>query len=215
MNRIRTSGIYDASNWGVSLIGLGGIGAVTAVTLAKMGFGPIKGFDPDEVSEENNGTQLYGPNQVGREKAFALYYPLTFYAPDVTFYGFDCLVGPETPWDFLRAPIIISGVDSISARQEIWAAIRDKPFMYYIDARMAAEELVVYVVGEERDWYHNFLMGQSDDQIEDLPCTSKATFFCGMAAAATIGSICRKIITGVPLKHIYGLNLLDWGAVSV
>lgn len=216
MDRTRTSGIYDASQWGVTLIGLGGIGAITAVTLAKMGFRSIKGFDPDEVSDENTGTQLYGPNQVGMDKWASLYYPFAFYAPDVIFSGFGDRVWPDTPWETLQAPIIISGVDSIASRQDIWAAISDKPFMWYIDARMAAEELVVYVVdGDDREWYDRFLSGQSDDQIADLPCTSKATFYCGMAAAATIGSICRKIITNCHLNHIYALNLFDWGAVSV
>lgn len=215
-DRTRFSGIFDAQEWGVSVIGLGGIGAPTVLTLAKMGFGNIKGFDRDEVAEVNTGTQLYGLDDVGIQKSEACMENARYFADDARLQGYCQWINDNTSWRDLANPIVISAVDSITARQNIWAAICGQPWLWYIDARMSAEELVLHIVnGEDREWYAEMLGGQSEEETPDLPCTSRATFHCGLGAASFIGAVCRRIITRQPMNRIIAFSFFNFGMVKV
>jgi molybdopterin/thiamine biosynthesis adenylyltransferase len=211
VDRTRHAAIFDASRTGITLIGLGGIGAITALTLAKMGVLHLSGIDPDEVSEENVATQMYKSSDVGRSKAIVTMLSIiNDYATDVNFTYLDERVDELTVWGNIANEIIISGVDSIESRQDIWAAIWDEPWLWYIDARMGAESLLIYTVnGKDRQWYNDMIGSQDDSQIPNDPCTSKATFYCGAAAAAFIGSTVRKIITGRTPPTVLSLNLVE------
>jgi molybdopterin/thiamine biosynthesis adenylyltransferase len=212
VDRTRHAAIFDASRTGITLIGLGGIGAITAVTLAKMGVLHLTGIDDDEVSEENVATQLYQSSDIGISKTASIYDAIGFYAPDVDFVGRYARVGWDAAgkWADIANEIIISGVDSIESRQDIWAAIWDEPWLWYIDARMGAESLLIYTVnGKDRQWYNDMIGSQDDSQVPNDPCTSKATFYCGAAAAAFIGSTVRKIITGRTPPTVLSLNLVE------
>ena len=52
------------------------MGATTALTLAKMGYRYMNIYDADVVSEENTGTQLHKPSDIGNAKVLALAYTL-------------------------------------------------------------------------------------------------------------------------------------------
>lgn len=215
-DRTRFSGIFDAQEWGVSVIGLGGIGAPTVLTLAKMGFGNIKGFDRDEVESENTGPQLYGPDDVGFQKAEACMENARYYADDIQLQGYCQWISETTNWRDLANPIVISAVDSITARHNIWAAICGRPWLWYIDARMSAEELVLHIVnGDDREWYADLLAGQNEAEVPDLSCTSKATIYCGFGAAAYLGAVCRKIVTNQSLPRIIAVSFVHFGMVKV
>ena len=222
MNRIRTSGLYDASRWGVTLIGLGGIGSNLAIQLGKMGFNPITIIDGDKVAEENVGTQLYRQSDIYDWKTASIFDRLSEYAPDIEVLTRTTLVDEDTPWFELQAPIIISAVDSISARKDIWRALAnhdlhaDDGWSLYLDVRMGLETAQVWAVtGELHDNYEAALMAQDDSLIPDLPCTSKATFYGGALAASCAAYVLRRFITGQPLDLIYSFALSDWAAVRI
>ena len=58
-------------NWPVTLIGAGGIGGLTAITLAKMGVPEMIIWDGDVVAIENTGTQFFSSSDVERLKVDA------------------------------------------------------------------------------------------------------------------------------------------------
>ena len=60
MNHERHVGIYNVPTYfTVGIAGAGGLGAATALTLAKMGVVQMTVWDGDTVSEENIPTQLH------------------------------------------------------------------------------------------------------------------------------------------------------------
>lgn len=215
MNHIRHSGIFDCSKTAVSLIGLGGIGAITALTLAKMGVGYLTLVDDDSVSEENLATQLYELADLGAKKTLATRDNILFFSDDVAIETFTGRVdnGRFVSWSDFASEIIISGVDSIQSRHEIWDVITPEPWQWYIDCRMGAESLLMYVIDGSiwsRAWYASILVGQSDADVLDAPCTSKATFFCAAGAACLIGKTVRQIVTG----DMAGKRIISWDILS-
>jgi molybdopterin/thiamine biosynthesis adenylyltransferase len=185
----------------VTIIGVGGIGALTAITLAKMGVGYITLFDDDRVDTVNLATQFYKVSDVGKYKVEAVKSQIHEYADDVEVFASPIRVVAETSPMMVGSGVVISAVDSIVARQEIWKVISSwYGFTWYIDARMASESFQAYIVQRNQmDWYDALIEGQKDEDIPDEPCTSKATFYTAALAAAHIGNIVRKIITGEPL----------------
>jgi sulfur carrier protein ThiS adenylyltransferase len=84
MNNIRHSGLFSVPETAsVTVIGAGGLGATTALTLAKMGYRFITLYDGDEVAAENTGTQLHKPSDIGRFKVDALADTLHEFSDDV------------------------------------------------------------------------------------------------------------------------------------
>ena len=209
INPTRHIGIFNAQDWPVTLVGAGGIGAIAAVTLAKMGVSELTLFDFDQVSDENIATQFYRRFDVEKPKTTALSAILSEFA-DTRLRAYSVPFVEDTHPDRFSNPIIISAVDSIASRKRIWEAVCYEEFLWYLDARMGAEVFQLYAVsGADYDWYDQMLGEQDDSQVEDLPCTSKATIFCGALGAAHLGSAVRKIITGLPLPRLLSQDLLS------
>jgi hypothetical protein len=108
--------------------------------------------------------------------------------------------------------IVISAVDSITARKQIWEALisHSQHPRWYLDARMALETFVLYTVDmHEPQWYHKLISNENEADIPDLPCTSKATIYTASVAAGMIGSTVRKIITMDTNPHILSLDMFN------
>jgi molybdopterin/thiamine biosynthesis adenylyltransferase len=206
LNHVRHSGIYDASLLSVTLIGAGGIGATTALTLAKMGVRQFEIWDGDTVSEENIATQLHKPAQIGVGKVYALAHTLGEFSDEII--RLDKFMGRVDEHSTICDQIVISAVDSITARQDIWKAVVRGGFEWYLDARMAAEEFQLHIV-DARDptWYDKLITGEREEDVPDEVCTMKATYFCSQIASGLIGSTVRKIVTGLPVPHKIVFNI--------
>jgi len=206
MNHKRHLGIYDASNLDVTLIGVGGIGSMAALVLSKMGVRSLTLIDFDDVSDENISTQFYRLRDVGIPKVYALGDILGGFSDALTF-SLHSDVG--CVWEeYLSAKIVISAVDSIEIRKEIWKILQNVNWKWYIDARMGAEYFMMYTTYKGReDDYARSLSEQEDGQIPDDPCTSKATFYTAAMAAGHIGSAVRDISKGIvpPLLTIHNI----------
>ena len=138
MDHSRHMELFDARNLSVTLIGCGGIGALTALVLAKMGVGYLNLYDDDTVDEVNLATQFHRLSNVGRNKGMALEETIQLFADDTMTEVNDYRVDDHI--DKLPGEIIISAVDSIFARKDIWKAAYNSPAHWYLDARMAAEQ---------------------------------------------------------------------------
>ena len=206
MDHSRHAGIFDCSQISVTLIGSGGIGAFSALVLAKMGIGALTVYDDDVVSPENLATQLHALSDVGNLKVAALGATLSRFSDDTQL----ALVAERvTPATLLADEFVISAVDSIQARKDIWQAVRAGRVRYYLDARMAAEEFQLYFVDLEKDtaFYERMLSGEDDASVPELPCTAKATIYCAAISAGELGSAVRKVITGRPQPRVLVYNM--------
>jgi len=206
IDHTRHAGIFDASSIPVVLIGAGGIGAITAITLAKMGVPHLTIIDCDTVNEVNLATQFHRVSDVGLPKAEALSSAVKSYAGDIRVITLNERLTADTPYYFEHAWLYISAVDSIASRKGIWEYLNKLDIKrqegnllmnpWYLDARMGAEVYEHYIVNLGRTgWYEHALARQEDDDFPDLPCTSKATIYTADIAAGHIGAAVRRIAT--------------------
>lgn len=209
IDHTRHSGIFNASSVSVTLIGAGGIGAITGITLAKMGVPYIHIYDDDRVDEVNIATQFHKVSDIGTPKVEALTKAMVEYAgiePQTS----ELRVDKDTVFE---TQFVISAVDSITARKGIWEAVKSSKPRVYLDARMGAEQFQLYTipmaVPDKVAMYDELMQRSSDDLIPDAPCTSKATIFTANIAAGFLGRAVRLLITRKPVEYLLSLNILE------
>ncbi len=196
MDHTRHQEIYNLSKTGVTLIGAGGIGAVTGLAIAKMGISWIAIYDDDQVDEVNIPTQFHKGSDIGMDKAEALMHTICEFT-DMSYEMVHPFVERVDGNTTLAGKIVISAVDSIKARKDIWKAITYSKAKYYLDARMSAQQFHLYCVDLSDDrmseHYYNLITFENDEDIPDEPCTAKATIFCAMTAAGHISNALKRI----------------------
>jgi hypothetical protein len=204
VNHVRHSGIYTVDGQGVTVVGAGGIGAITTLTLVKMGFKDIVVFDAESVEEENVATQFHPIVALNLPKVHSVRQQATDHDWNVNLEAYQEDV--EITTDVTNF-FIVSTVDSISSRQVVWEAVKGSRWQYFIDAGMGAQQLNLYTVShKDIGWYEARLSALSDDDIEELPCTEKATFFTGMGAASFIGNTLKKLLVDEPVARLQVMN---------
>lgn len=92
------------------------------------------------------------------------------------------------------ANILISAVDSMASRKEIWEAFKASDHNeFFIDARMGGLHYEIYTVRHSNqadyDLYEASLF--SDSEATPIPCTEKAIIFNTMAIGADICALIR------------------------
>jgi molybdopterin/thiamine biosynthesis adenylyltransferase len=178
------------------LIGAGGIGSVVGLVLAKMGVQDLMVYDPDVIEAHNLPNQTYRLDDLGRPKVDAL--------ADICWEFAGVEIEPiqeEFPVTSRPSGIVISGVDSMSARQAIWyKAIKPNPFTIpmYVEARMGAQGGRIYTI-TPHDPDHISLYEASlysDEEASELPCTARATGYNVFYLAGLLASQVQKFVMG-------------------
>lgn len=192
----------------ISVIGCGGIGSPTTLALAKMGCADITVYDDDSVENHNLPNQIYKLSDIGKTKVESLA------ASVQEFTGAKLKIVAERVGPASRLEgAIVSGVDSMTARQEIWKAVKFKPAIsLYVDARMGAEVCRIYSVrptnpadvkAYESTLYH-------DGQAQELPCTGRAIIYNVFMIASLVANQVKKFARGekFPREIIFDLATL-------
>ena len=188
----------------VALIGAGGIGAAAGLALAKMGVRWIEIWDDDTVDGVNIATQLHQVSDIGRIKGEALMNTMQMFSDEV-----DGKVHPERVTDLMNfndLNLVVSAVDSISARKDIWQAVlNSEGCNWYLDTRMAAEQYQHFLVDLQNqravDAYSALLDQLSDENVVDAVCTEKSTIFCAFMSAGHVGKVMRDIVSNRASSH--------------
>ncbi|NUO18955.1 ThiF family adenylyltransferase [bacterium] len=194
MRFLRQQDVVDAeklANLQVALIGLGSIGSVSGLYLAKMGVVSLTTFDADVVDIHNVSNQAYGMSDVGLLKADAfsiLVENQTGVLPNTIGLQYD---------GRMLSGIVISAVDSMKSREVIWKSVRDQSSVrLYLDARMGLETLVVYAVRptvrEDRIAYSQTLCNDSDALQE--PCTERTICYTPLLAGSVLCSLVKRFV---------------------
>jgi len=195
MRFLRQQDVVDAeklANLSVTLIGLGSIGSVTGLYLAKMGVVNLTTFDADIVDVHNVSNQAYGMSDVGLLKADAfsiLVENQTGVLPNTICMQYD---GRQL------SGVVICAVDSMKSRETIWKAIRDQAgIQLYIDARMGLETLVVHTVRpqirEDRVRYSQTIV--PDNQAFQEPCTARTICYTPLMAASIVCNLVKRFVS--------------------
>lgn len=204
----RQSGLITQTqmNIPVVLIGAGGIGSPMALILSKMGVPRITVFDDDKVEPHNLPNQLYRKRDIGKLKVVALKEICEDFS-DVEFTA----VPTRFTQNIRERSIVISGVDSMKSRMEIWQKIKLNPaVVLYIDARMGKEMVKIYRVDpsdiKSVKEYEESL--HSDEEAIPLPCTERAIIYTSLYPAARVPHMIRSLYTEMP--QIYKELFFDY-----
>jgi len=191
----------------IVLIGDGGIGSPTALTLGKMGIVDLTIFDSDTVMPHNLPNTVFRFSDIGAPKVSASKEILA------EFTDADVVAVPEM-FDGSQPleGIVISAVDSMTARIAMWESIRYNPMIpLYIEARMGAEVLVIYTVvptdPDEVERYEKTLYTSA--QALQAPCTEKSIFYTVMVIAGLIGCQVKKYLVGQSYKFKIVMDLVN------
>lgn len=197
MDYLRQQGILDPASeilWPVTVIGAGGIGTHAARTLAKMGFGQIRLYDPDIVEEHNRPNQSYRKPDIGKLKVLATKEIILEFAEDCQVETFPVKFESQE-----LDGIVISAVDSMEARKTIWQKVKWNPSVtLFIDGRIGREMLEVRTIRpcqiEDIEAYEKTLF--SDSEATPLPCTERGIIYVGEIIGGLIASQAKKWLKG-------------------
>lgn len=191
------TGIFDPAKFGhrLTVIGCGGIGASTLLTLATLGIPHFELWDPDIVEPRNVASQLlFRPSDVTRPKVVVAKEILESYGvPEVTIHEGEFHADEHA--DQLEG-IVISGVDSMAVRKDIWQALAWNPNVaLYLDGRIGGEHWQLNCVDpneiDDVEWYEQFQLFDDADAAP-LPCTERAVVYPAvMLGAAMVANITR------------------------
>jgi hypothetical protein len=179
----------------VTVIGVGGIGSFVVLALAKMGCQHITAYDPDTVESHNIPNQLYKIADIGKLKCSAAKQLVAEFTNVDLLY--DNLLMDKSIIGVLQLNgVVISGVDSMAARKDIWNQIKYKPAIsLYIDARAGADVSRIYSLNpcdpDHIEWYESSALYDDSEALE-VPCTARAIIYNGFAVAALIASQVKK-----------------------
>lgn len=170
----------------IKIIGVGAIGSFTALSLAKMGFANIEVWDADVVSIENMNSQFFRFKDIDRPKVTALRELIEDFTnikikTNPFNYEKECLDG-----------IIVSSVDSMKVRKQIWEnhVGKNPNTKAIIDPRMSAESALIYVANPmtTKETYSKTFY--TDEEAVQERCTAKATMY---TVNLISGYVCKLI----------------------
>ena len=175
----------------IHIVGAGAIGGWTALALAKMGAHNLTTWDPDSFEIHNVPNQFCMEKHVGISKVQAVEEMIAEFEPDCALYTEESLfTGDVEP-----GAIVISAVDSMKARIEIWRRVKDLPIRAYIDPRMGLTMIEMYAFtlpdSEIAKGYKETLW--EDDEVAPVRCTAKTTIFTAMNVAGLVARVIAMI----------------------
>ena len=184
-----------------TIIGVGSVGSFTALSLAKMGARNITIYDDDRVEAHNLPNQFYRVQDLDKLKVDALKEIVKDYA-DV-----DITAHPIKYDGEMLKGIVISSVDSMDARHEIWDMIKGNPMItHYIDSRMGPElsQVIVSCPVIDKKLYEFYLWDPKD--VPGLPCTAKSIIYTVQGLSGIICGKVKKIIQGQEYNHVLNMD---------
>lgn len=183
----------------ITIVGLGGIGSWVAECLMRMGAERVHVIDPDVIEEVNCGPQCYTRADLGLAKVDATIARAAGLGLQWT--GERMAVGSGTD---LAAPgegrIVVSGVDSMRARADIWRAVRGagEGVTHYLDGRVSRDSWEVHsvrtAIRADCERYRHSLY--SSREVPPEPCTARMTAFVGLAIGGYTANAVRNVCQG-------------------
>ena len=213
MNFLRQLDILDprAIVYPITIIGAGGIGSPAALTLAKMGCPEITLYDPDVVEEHNLPNQFYQIKDVSKSKVDAVKENILQFART------KIAAIPEQFQGQNLEGIVISCVDSMKSRQDIWGKVcNNLDIPLYLDARMGGEIIRLLTIRpsqvEDVEIYKENLF--TDEEVFHLPCSRQSIIYSVVILAGLIASQVKKWVKKEKCNTQMTFDLTDMTLLS-
>jgi len=200
----------DTHKGSVSVIGAGGIGSPTIMGLARLGIPKIYIFDDDIVEERNITSQNFDRDDVYGYKAQKIAEKAKKVAnPNANIQAIVSRVNHEHRFS---SDIIVSAVDSMKSRKEIYEAAKNSLNVnYIIDGRLGGQLIILYVVNirekDQVEWYTSDDIMFDDAESESQMCTARAVIDVSHSVSALIIRSVRLILTGKPVEKLQMMNM--------
>jgi len=193
---------------------------------AATGFGTIAIVDPDTVEPHNLAAQGYKEGDLDLPKVDALSREMKETNSEINLLSY-CRKFDETMLDrvldsqmSIPLPdcklVVISCVDSISTRKEIWEASKGHPNLeLFLDARMMGP--IVQVYGAHRGWEsfeHYPTTFFEESEAFQAPCSARSMIYpCSVAAGLLVSHI-SNWMRNIPVEEYISMNLNDMSTLS-
>ena len=179
----------------ITLAGVGGIGSYVGFLLARLKPAGLYLYDPDIVEQANMSGQLYGSQDLGQGKVYALNKMMQEYANYYNTVAYQERFTEESE----ATDIMICGFDNMEARRLFFNKWTTRVLMLpenergkclFIDGRLAAEEYQVFAIqGNDeramREYESKWLF--SDAVADETICSYKqTTFMANMIASVMV-----------------------------
>jgi len=203
--------------WPINVVGCGGIGSNLILPLAKMGIPELHLWDPDEVEDHNIPSQLYRPSDIGAKKVDIAKQILESFEVDTTIVTHAEAVCANTQLE----GVVISGVDSMRARQAIWEAVKANfvAIPLLMDGRIGGEQLELITLSPSdfdavNAYEHDDLF--DDEDALPLPCAARTTVFTPMVLGGLMLANLAHFAKGQPtrLRTIIQLNTMRFISIE-
>lgn len=184
-----------------TVIGAGSLGSCIANTLAMMGAETLRLFDDDTVEIRNLGVQLVGQKHVGKLKVEAVKLTIRqLHGMDIQPYA-ERYTADKDAFGYM-----ISAVDHMDARTEIWKAIKANflKVPLYIDTRAGGRQATILIVDpSDKDLGNQYEKDWIFPQAEGLPerCTEKMTTYVPWSVAGEVGALIVNHLRGETLPY--------------
>ena len=164
--------------------GAGGIGSWLTLFLSRIGHN-IYLFDHDKVEEVNIGGQFYSKDNIDKYKSRECYNNVLKFS--------NKYINPCLKYTDQYMPIMFSCFDNMEARKSmfnVWSSEPDRQI--FIDGRMLAEQMQIFTLTSDDEeniekYRDEYLF--DDSEVEDQPCSARATSHCGAMIASYMTSI--------------------------
>lgn len=193
----------------ILIIGAGGIGSWTALTLAKMGCSNITVVDHDTVETHNIPSQFYKTDQIGWYKVNALKDNIK----EFTDIEINPIFGKYDEVKLETKPrVIICAVDSLKTRKEIWDSLQTEDHWdCFIDARMGGETLRLFVINPLHEpsvtKYEKSLTSKAKAHEEQ--CTAKAIVYNTQMAGGLVANLVKKFAKQEQTKMSFIVDMIQ------
>lgn len=189
----------------ITVIGAGAVGGWAVLSLAKMGFQNITVYDFDTVDTVNMSSQLYRFKDIGKPKVIALQEIVEEFTQIKI-----VAINDKYTTKILTSHIVISAVDSMAMRKQIWDANKEVGFIKkFIDPRMGAETALLYVMNpndkKDIESYEKTLY--TDENAVAERCTAKATIYCAGVLSGLVCCEIKSIVTNSTYNRITQFNM--------
>lgn len=195
----------------ITIVGVGAVGGVASLSLAKMGFTNQVVYDFDVIDNENMNCQMYKIKQIGMSKVEALNEIIQDYCEcDLT----ECNNKAFTADDIFTSEIVCIPVDKMDVRKSLFASFMASPSArYLIDTRMAIEFGEVLVVDKESKESLAMYRSTLHDASEAVQqrCTNKSVMYTSNIIAGVLCKAVKDIAVGKKpfSRFVYNISLND------
>lgn len=195
----------------ILIVGCGAIGSFTAISLAKMGLKEFTLVDFDTVEEHNLPNQFFTRGNINQNKAFVT-------ANNMHSFNTDCWPARiDKPFNSKMrhgSHIVISCVDNMKTRKQIFNNAKRNNVQLFIDARMAGLQGQIYTVDMSKKsqikTYEKSLF--TDDEAQQVRCTDRSIIFTVLGVASFI---CNQIVKAFNEEELSNYIVLDYKANQV